>query len=71
MIHILVVEDDEKMNQIICTYLARNNYQAAGCRNPVEAYDLMSTEVFDLIISDIMMCYDVVYGYRGCCFFKT
>lgn len=55
MIHILVVEDDEKMNQIICTYLARNSYQAAGCRNPVEAYDLLNTEMFDLIISDIMM----------------
>lgn len=55
MIHILVVEDDEKLNQIICAYLYHNNYQAKGCKNPVEAYDLLYSEVFDLIISDIMM----------------
>ena len=55
MRNVLVVEDDEKMNQIICTYLTRNNYQARGCRNPVEAYELLFAENFDLIISDIMM----------------
>lgn len=27
---ILVVEDDEKLNQIICAYLNRNGYQARG-----------------------------------------
>lgn len=55
MVHILVVEDDEKLNQIICTYLVKNNYQAKGCTNPVEAYDLLFSETYDLIISDIMM----------------
>lgn len=55
MINILVVEDDEKLNQIICAYLSRSNYQAKGCKNPIEAYDLMYSEMFDLIISDIMM----------------
>lgn len=55
MIHILVVEDDEKLNQIICSYLDKSNYQASGCRNPVEAYNLIFSETYDLIISDIMM----------------
>lgn len=55
MINILIVEDDEKMNQIICTYLAKNNYSAKGCCNPLEAYDLLFAENYDLIISDIMM----------------
>lgn len=55
MTNILVVEDDEKLNQIICAYLSRNHYQAKGCKNPIEAYDLMYAEMFDLIISDIMM----------------
>ena len=55
MINILVVEDDEKLNQIICMYLVRNNYQAKGCRNPVEAYNMLYSEIYDLIISDIMM----------------
>lgn len=52
---ILVVEDDEKLNQIICMYLNRNGYQARGCRNPAEAYDMLYAELYDLIISDIMM----------------
>ena len=55
LINILVVEDDEKLNHIICSYLCKNNYQAKGCRNPLEAYDLLYREKFDLIISDIMM----------------
>lgn len=55
MINILVVEDDEKLNHIICTYLSKNNYHPQGCKNPVEAYNMLYTATYDLIISDIMM----------------
>ena len=55
MINILVVEDDEKLNQIICAYLNQNGYQAKGCLNPVEAYDLLFAGNYDLILSDVMM----------------
>ncbi|MBM6615033.1 response regulator transcription factor [Desemzia sp. RIT804] len=55
MISILVVEDDIKLNQIVCKYLNNNNYHAIGCTNPIEAYDLLFNARFDLIISDIMM----------------
>lgn len=55
MIHILVVEDDRKQNQIICRYLSDNGYLAKGCLNPKEAYDLMYHNNFDIILSDIMM----------------
>jgi two-component system OmpR family response regulator len=55
MINVLVVEDDAKLNEIACTYLNKNGYQATGCFNPREAYDLMYNRLFDLIISDIMM----------------
>lgn len=55
MINILVVEDDSKLNQIVCTYLNDNGYAARGCLNPREAYDLMYNNPCDLIISDIMM----------------
>lgn len=55
MVNILVVEDDMKLNQIICTYLNNNGYASKGCLNPSEAYDLMYNNLFDLIISDIMM----------------
>ena len=55
MINILVVEDDTKLNHIVCTYLNDNGYVAKGCFNPNEAYDLMYGNLYDLIISDIMM----------------
>ena len=55
MINILVVEDDIKLNQLVCTYLNDNGYTAKGCLNPREAYDLMYNKLYDLIISDIMM----------------
>ena len=55
MINILVVEDDIKLNQIVCAGLTDNGYSVKGCLNPNEAYDLMYGNLFDLIISDIMM----------------
>ena len=55
MINILVVEDDTKLNQIVCKYLNDSGYNAKGCLNPREAYDLMYNSLYDMIISDIMM----------------
>lgn len=55
MANILVVEDDENLNKIICSYLTQNNYRVKGCRNPIEAYKILDAEKFNLIISDIMM----------------
>lgn len=55
MIHILVVEDDAKLNQIVCAYLNDSGYKARGCSNPHQAYDLMYNNLYDLIVSDIMM----------------
>ena len=55
MINILVVEDDAKLNQIVCTYLNDNGYTAKGCLNAKDAYELMYNSLYDLIVSDIMM----------------
>lgn len=55
MIHILVVEDDVKLNQIVCTYLNDSGFQTKGCLNASDAYDEMYNNLYDLIISDIMM----------------
>jgi DNA-binding response OmpR family regulator len=55
MIHILVVEDDAKLNHAVCTYLNGIGYNAKGALNPNDAYDLMYNSLYDLIISDIMM----------------
>lgn len=55
MIHILVVEDDKKLNQIVCTYLNDCGFAAKGCFNAQEAFDEMYNNLYELIISDIMM----------------
>lgn len=55
MINILVVEDDEKLNQIACAYLNDNGYNAKGALSAHQAYDLMYNSLYDMIISDIMM----------------
>ena len=55
MITILVVEDDAKLNKIVCAYLKQNGYKAIGCTSANEAFDTMIDIKIDLIISDIMM----------------
>ena len=55
MINILVVEDDPKLNKIVCSFLAEHNYQITACLSANEAFDKMIDIKFDLIISDIMM----------------
>ena len=55
MVNILVVEDDAKLNQIVCTYLNDSGFHAKGCLNAREAYDEMYNSLYELIVSDIMM----------------
>ena len=55
MTHILVVEDDEKLNRVVCSYLNDCGFYAKGCLNAKEAYDEMYDQMYDLVISDIMM----------------
>lgn len=55
MIKILVVEDDPKLNQIVCAYLTDNGYECVSCLNVEIAMDKMDGGEFSLILSDIMM----------------
>ncbi len=55
MFKILVVEDDKKLNKSFCIFLENNGYDAVGCLNAEAAYDALYQNVFDLIISDVMM----------------
>ena len=55
MIHILVVEDDEKLNRLVCTYLNDSGFSAKGCLNANDAYDEMYNNLYEMVISDIMM----------------
>lgn len=55
MIHILVVDDDKNLNQTVCTYLNDCGFKAKGVLSANEAYDEMYNNLYELIISDIMM----------------
>ena len=55
MIHILVVDDDKDLNRLVCGYLNDSGFETKGCLSVSEAYDEMYTDLYDLIISDIMM----------------
>jgi len=55
MFKILVVEDDKDLNRTVCAFLNASGYQATGCLNANEGYDALYENMFDLIVSDIMM----------------
>ena len=55
MFKILVVEDDKDLNRTVCSFLNHSGYEATGCLNANAAYDELFSNVFDLIVSDIMM----------------
>ena len=47
MIHILVVDDDEKLTQSICSYLNNCGYEAKGMLSAESAYDEMYSSLYD------------------------
>ena len=55
MFKIVVLEDDKELNRTVCTFLNHSGYAAFGYFNATEAYDALNENVFDLIVSDIMM----------------
>jgi len=55
MFKILVVDDNVELNRSVCAFLNQSGYEAVGCLGAEEAYDAMYENVFDLIVSDIMM----------------
>jgi len=55
MFQILIVEDDKELNKTVCSFLNHSGYEATGCYDAGEAYDALYENMFDLIVSDIMM----------------
>lgn len=55
MYKLLVVDDEEKIREVIREYAEFNNYQVIEARDGMEAVNLCKTETPDLIIMDIMM----------------
>lgn len=55
MFKILIVEDDKDLNKTVCSFLNHSGYEAIGCLNANDAYDVLTDNIIDLIVSDIMM----------------
>ena len=53
--HILLVEDDETLHDLIEKLLINNNYSVSKAVNIEEANKLITLFVFDLIILDVML----------------
>lgn len=52
---ILVVEDEERMQEIITDYFKVNGFYVHGAKNGKEALDIFEVNKIDLIVLDIMM----------------
>ena len=55
MIHILMVDDDPKLNKTVCVYLNDCGFETTGVLNAQAAYEALNSRPYDLIVSDIMM----------------
>lgn len=55
MFHILVVEDNIDLRELLCSTLNENGYRAIGAENGEQALGILSDTVIDLIVADIMM----------------
>ena len=55
MINILVVEDNEKLRELMCIHLKRAGYNVYESGNGLEALDVLENVAIHLIIADIMM----------------
>ncbi len=53
--HILVVDDDKGIRELVKQYLVENNYLITTANNAEDAKEKISIIKFDLIILDIMM----------------
>ena len=53
--HILVVDDDDGIRELVKQFLNQNNYLVTTAKNSEDALDKVKIIKFDLIILDIMM----------------
>lgn len=54
-VHILCVDDDDRISDLVKQYLTRNGYRATVAVNAAQARTVMTNIEFDAIILDVMM----------------
>lgn len=55
MVKILLAEDDKALNELVSSMLIGNGYSVVSCHDGQEALGKLEEDVFDMIITDIMM----------------
>ena len=53
--HLLVVDDDDRIRDLLKTFLARHGFRVTGARDAAAARRLLATLAFDLLVLDVMM----------------
>lgn len=53
--HILVVDDDTRLRELLKTFLSRNSFRVSTAKNAAEARQHLEALDFDLIVLDVMM----------------
>jgi len=53
--HLLVVDDDERLRELLQRYLSSNGFRVSAAGDAAEARTLMKSIAFDLFILDVMM----------------
>lgn len=66
---ILIVEDEERMKNLIAAYLSKEGYKTLSASNGVEAINIFSLQNVNLIILDIMM--PIMDGFDACRYLRT
>lgn len=55
MIKILVVEDDNNLNELVCSYLKVEEFEVISASNGLDALNIFYEQKIDMILSDVMM----------------
>ena len=55
MKHILIVEDEPDIQELLCAYLQEAGYGTAAAGDGVAALDLFQSRAFDLVLLDLML----------------
>jgi len=53
--HLLVVDDDERLRELLQKYLSKNGFRVSAAADAANARALMKSMAFDLLILDVMM----------------
>ncbi|MFZ8946319.1 MAG: response regulator, partial [Paracoccaceae bacterium] len=54
-LHLLIVDDDQRIRELLQKYLMRNGFMVSIARDAAQAKRLLKGLAFDLIVLDIMM----------------